>query len=574
MHVARRVLLRGTSLVAVVSLLSACTSALPSATPGPKPTAVSPSRGVTARIGTATVTIPAGAVTGAGRLSVVASQPPSSAAGTTPIGQGITATLTGATLTGAATVTFAVPPSAVDVNHIPVIVWQDGAGGWRWLPGTWQPGAHTISATTDHFSSGFLGSFDVAGFVRDHKTEVTNYLTGRSGVQQPTCGDERAARAQVSVASDGGDSVKWCLGVLNGRTVLRVANNRRTYMSVTYPKSWKVIDGGHFGISLEALVRSSAGVLDRVTAPRGGDVRLVSGGDTLTLALPTGGSARVTAQMDFTAWAITGIALGMSIYGAVAGSASRLIGASSAGSFERFVAHVAETNPGKGWADAWKSCTEGLSSELTDHPFQAVSAASTVTPILKAAWTCVPALMKADLSSVGLGMWGVGVVLAAVGFAVSAVLTALNLILTGIREIWDNVASFGGHSNPIYAIVLRSLAPVCDPAALFKAAYTAEGFNPNDPSYAQLTAVGDGPGAHGARCVGQWALAGISRPNVGTTDGATLFRQGPEGTWHEIGGGGMWLVASCQLVKMGVPASVAHQLAPGVPQSAPGEAGC
>jgi len=105
----------------------------------------------------------------------------------------------------------------------------------------------------------------------------------------------------------------------------------------------------------------------------------------------------------------------------------------------------------------------------------------------------------------------------------------------------------------------------CSAEALFVAAYTAEGFDPHDPSYRQLTEEGDGPGAYGRVCYQGWALALISRPNVGTTDGATLFRSTVDGVWREIRGAGGFLQAQCELYAYGVPPGIAAHLDPAQP---------
>lgn len=103
-------------------------------------------------------------------------------------------------------------------------------------------------------------------------------------------------------------------------------------------------------------------------------------------------------------------------------------------------------------------------------------------------------------------------------------------------------------------------APACSAGALFKAAVAKERFNPHDPSYALLPA-GNRAGAYKPRCDGRWAIAAISRPHVGTTDGITLFHADSHGRWAEVAGlGGM--PADCQLMKVGVPHAVATTLLP------------
>ena len=251
---------RGALVLFVVATLLAASCSSADKTPNAKqspPSEVGPDGGQ-ASIGDVTVVIPPGSVTGSGQLIVarrpLTGKPPE---GIEVVGEAVEVSLKGATLTGEAQVTFAVPPDVDGVRSYPVVMWEDGEGGWRWLPAEWSPGEPTITAHLDHFSIGFLGKFDVGKWAKDRAEEVKNYVTGRSGVEQPSCGDEAAPKAAgVTVDSDGGDTVKWCFGRDEGKQVLRVANNRRAYTQVSFPDTWQVIDGGRFGFSLDAVNRT------------------------------------------------------------------------------------------------------------------------------------------------------------------------------------------------------------------------------------------------------------------------------------------------------------------------------
>ncbi|MFF5182154.1 hypothetical protein ACFY2Q_29470 [Micromonospora sp. NPDC000316] len=74
---------------------------------------------------------------------------------------------------------------------------------------------------------------------------------------QPKCGDEAAARTEgVQVTSDGEDRVKWCFGVQDGRRVLKVANNTRAYLQISYPSGWKVVNGSATSFSTGTVARA------------------------------------------------------------------------------------------------------------------------------------------------------------------------------------------------------------------------------------------------------------------------------------------------------------------------------
>lgn len=103
----------------------------------------------------------------------------------------------------------------------------------------------------------------------------------------------------------------------------------------------------------------------------------------------------------------------------------------------------------------------------------------------------------------------------------------------------------------------------CDPSQLFAAAEAYEHFSSNDPRYA---GVSPAPGAYAVVCDGNYAWAAVSRPNVGTTDGGTVFESNGSGTWREIGQTG-GSDAACQLVQLGIPRNVALVLSNGVRNS-------
>jgi len=101
----------------------------------------------------------------------------------------------------------------------------------------------------------------------------------------------------------------------------------------------------------------------------------------------------------------------------------------------------------------------------------------------------------------------------------------------------------------------------CSPKSLFYAAVAKEHFNPNDPSY---TKAGSNlkPTAYGVICRDRWAISYISRPNVGTTDGLTLFQAKASNRWVEVKELG-YNDNACVLRGSGVPAKVAIVLARG-----------
>jgi hypothetical protein len=102
----------------------------------------------------------------------------------------------------------------------------------------------------------------------------------------------------------------------------------------------------------------------------------------------------------------------------------------------------------------------------------------------------------------------------------------------------------------------------CNAALLFKAAVRKEHFNPST--------IMPGPRTAGVKCYDGWAVAAIDRPNVGMTDGDTLFRA-RGATWLEYTSLANGAV-ECFLESLGISAAVSAVLADGVKGAA--EAGC
>lgn len=363
-----------------------------------------------------------------------------------PAGQAAVAEVDGGTLTQPATVTFPAPAGADGTNVIPVVVWQDGAGGWRWLPTDYTAGAATISATTDHFSFGFPATIDVRKWASDRRTDLVDYLTGRSGVAQPTCGDEHAVRADgLEVTSDGGDTVKWCFGKKNGQRVLKIANNRRTYSEIDYPSSWAVANSPSLSFTPETVSRAlgTAAALP----PRGYSARIVDGGDTLTLVVPPGRGGHVQASISSESFLIDAIFFGVSTYSAIAKATGPAAEATD-GAWQRIAGQLAGIGAaGHGYEDAFKDCA--LATSHLAGPISHIG-----PDLLKYAWDCVPALMKAAIESTGVVMYAAGIVLKAIGAVVAFVLSGVHLLVSGIRELWDTVASIDGKSDALYDIRL------------------------------------------------------------------------------------------------------------------------
>jgi hypothetical protein len=427
-------------LLGAALVLSGCT--------GQGATAASAEEGARASADGVTVTLPPGSIHGAGELTVSTDLEmpkawPESNGLIFPL-RPVEVTLAGAELVGEATVTFA--GHDVPDGHVPVVMWQSDSGDWELLPSTTAEDG-SVTARTRHFSWGFLGSFDPAAFVRDHAADLGRNVLGRAGADQPTCGNEQAPReAGVEVVSDSGDVVKWCFGIEGGEQVLKVTNNKTTFVEITYPDSWAVRDGQSTSVSSEAVARAFGTALaDLSSGSSTRTARVVDAGDTLTLVVPDGRGGLVVSQISTLAWALTGIAMGLEIYGGVASALKAGgIASTSTGTFGRVMDRLTGANL-SGYDAALRSCGKAI-SDATEHEGDPGKGFATL-------WVgCVPGLMQADVAATGLRMFAVGAVLAVVSTAVSAVYTAAAIVTSGLRELWDTAfAPKSGGAN-VYRI--------------------------------------------------------------------------------------------------------------------------
>lgn len=456
----------------VVALLAGCTGGsapeAPASSGVPSSVPVAADAPAVAADGGVTVRVPAGAVSGSGALTVTQAdvgELEDVPDGVEPL-DSVSVDLAGAELVDPATVEFPFPDGSGSSDDPLVVMWQDGKGGWRLLPSEQQDGK--LVAQTNHFSFGFTARIDVNEWVKDRKEGFVDYISSRSGVDQPSCGDEQLARAAgVTVKSDGGDAVKWCYGVENGETVLKIANNRRSFATVSFPDRWKVKNGSSVSFSPDAAARLlGSAATEFVHSGKDVDARTIDGGDTLTLIVGKDGEGTATVEGDFTAWAFSGVVFGIDVFTGVASALG--VYPKDNDTFTR-LAKVINGEKGDGYFKAFLSCTRAQMDQFGDASSNADDSAASGSA-LKFMWSCVPSLMQADMAATGVKMFARGLVLQAVGLVVGTVLTGLHLLLTAGREIWDSFASFGGKSDSSYDIRVRqdrsaSSQPSAEPGA-------------------------------------------------------------------------------------------------------------
>ncbi len=538
-------LLTAVTVLALLALVTSC-SLIPGTAghdASRTPASMSPSR-ATSIVGTGggvTVTIPAGAVPA--DTTVTVSQQPLTGfnppAGVVAL-TALTTVAVAAEPTTAATVTFPAPAS-LSATLRPMVLWQDGHGGWRAVPTTWSPGAAQVVASVDHFSGGFLAAIDVQKTAEAATARIRGYLTGRAGVAQPSCGDETGARSRgVRVTSNGGDSVKWCFGRENGQTVVKVANNRRTFTEITYPQTWAVKDGSTRSFSTDTVARALG---TAVAGTPGVKARIVDGGDTLTLVLPSdrpGRPEEIHARISSEAWLVQALFFGLDVYGTVVKTTYTALGKGAASIGPRVLA-VFSGSADDDVYEALRACGKAA-GDLTNGPVTA----GVTTALLKFGLACAPKVGEAVLLSTG-GLL-VSIVVGAIASVVSLVLTAVNLLVSGLRELYDDLASLGGASTPDYTILIAPALAVPPASTITYRRYTNPrfGFSFDVPaSWVEGDEAANGDGRGFTSLDGLAGIQGSGSHNIGLD----CYKQPPPGS----------TLATCSLaeVRDGVTSEIA-----------------
>lgn len=208
-------------------------------TPGRNSVALSPTTAAALRLSSGVeVDVPAGATSGTGELTGAVITPPAAApAGLVLDGPVYDLHLSGATLTGQATLRFPAPTGTIPAgskgpNTALLAYYDTVTSRWTPVPASYDDATGTLTATSPHLSLWTRLTFDSGAFLKAAGNGVLGFFDAKSTVAQPSCPNESAARnSGVKVASDSGDLIKWCVGRnAAGEVISRVANNRHYSM--------------------------------------------------------------------------------------------------------------------------------------------------------------------------------------------------------------------------------------------------------------------------------------------------------------------------------------------------------
>lgn len=222
-----------------------------------------------------------------------------------------------------------------------------------------------------------------------------------------------------------------------------------------------MLEGPQSSLSPQTLDRAFGTSMGAATARTGTSVRLIDGGDTITLVVPEGQTGSVNATASAYGWSLSALRFGVEMYVSVANAASSGLGTAAAGSWQHVLERLSGVADLDGYGEALRACGTGM-ADLTESDSADVAAAGDMLAFL---WKCVPALMQADIAATGVTMFALGGVLAVVGTVTSLVLTAGHLLVTSVREVYDGgrairdlLTGFAGPDDPQYDIDIRGPA--------------------------------------------------------------------------------------------------------------------
>lgn len=370
---------------------------------------------------------------------------------------GVDVSLSRGELIGPAFVAFTLAPDFDATRYVPAVVWQSDDGSWELLESSWTPGDSVVEVVTTHFSIAWPIKIDTSQIANGVVDWLKGLVTGRAGAENPTCGDENAARAErVQVTSDSGDLVKWCFGRDGGRDVVKITNNWRAGTQVTFPKSWSVVEYQGTGFQLQALgdwldsrSRETSTTLSRLVGP----------GQTIVLdpgVLPTGSTTMVTAEASTVSWLWSIALTGVDMYLLTVGKLARLSGDTKAEDLLDAAGFI------KCFTDHYGQDIDVLAPVRDSTTFD------TITTATRFGLDCGKDILENAVKARGgiLGKIGaavIGVLAAALGI----VYGLINALFSGIRQLIDEIGALfdggevGGYG---YDIILYKGAAEVPPA--------------------------------------------------------------------------------------------------------------
>jgi hypothetical protein len=330
------------------------------------------------------------------------------------------------TLTAPVTIRMPAPdtPTAASANGPEgalLVYFDEPTGAWVPVESTYDPASGELVAQSSHLSLWSRLTVDagaLAGKVRDL---LTGYLDAADAVVQPSCPREAEAKGRgVTVSSDSGNIVKWCVGLNDsGTVVLQVANNRHFSVEADFPPGWTVArlpsNAPHSDRALNWIAEKAT------TAPNGQKPVIIRGAETVEFTIPTGSSGEAHVLPSPPAYLLSALEFGGQTFAMTLG---QIPGAPQvdASTLEKVYDAVFSS----------AECANALDKLMVTDVTDAVSAGEVFRAMTNTSMGCVSKAAKTATGATGT----------VAGFAFGAVLwlaDGIKLVVDGVKSIIDSV---------------------------------------------------------------------------------------------------------------------------------------
>jgi len=266
------------------------------------------------------VDLPAGSVAGPGTLSGGIGPPHAPApTGMTLAGPVYDLHVSDTTLTGSAKLTVPVPPlpttGASAGPDAALLAFYDTAGRhWQPVAATYDPGRHTLTATSTHLSIWSVLRLDAAHVLTAATSALKRLVAQADTTAQPSCPNtNQLTTHHIQAVSDKGNLIKWCAGVSDaGAPLVQVANNRSYAVEAEYPATWSMGRLGPTDPIFQQLVTSVTRVLS--PPPAGTAAVIIPAGHAVELTAPPGTSGEVRTRPSPEGYLIDALLYGVDTY--------------------------------------------------------------------------------------------------------------------------------------------------------------------------------------------------------------------------------------------------------------------
>ncbi|NUR04285.1 MAG: hypothetical protein HOY79_49625 [Streptomyces sp.] len=196
-----------------------------------------------------------------------------------------------------------------------LLAFYDTAGShWQPVPATYDPGRHTLTATSSHLSNWGVLRLDAAHVLTAATSALKRLVAPADTAAPPSCPNtDRLTTHHIQAVSDKGNLIKWCAGVSDaGAPLAQVANNRSYAVETDYPATWVMRRLGPTDPIFQQVVTSVTRVLS--PPPAGTAAVIIPAGHAVELTAPPGTSGEVRTRPSPAGYLIDALLYGADTY--------------------------------------------------------------------------------------------------------------------------------------------------------------------------------------------------------------------------------------------------------------------